>query len=377
MHNLCSLRGVAAALVGGALTVAMSGCGKLSIESWVVIDGAKSSGSVSVNGGAPQNLTDLQGGFLGLITVDTTKLPGPLSGPISVEDVRIATGSPFGTVCISADASNPSTGSISLNVLAGQGSATLDLNLIASALGQQTKISQAANLNLSGVSLNTLLNASNTGSAAGLFDTTTSFSSSATILGIPVTFDLSLTVTNQETLPPLDASAATCAAQFAANGLPQGLFYGLNSKSSYLIASNGDKPQPPLVIKLSDVGAVPGNKLQITRIGTFADSQLLSNGNLTQVSGLFSSSNTVLGTNVQNRIPGAIQSFAPMFFTPFIFKGFFIQPTDIPQDFLIDPSITVVVPNGAAYLVVAPFSPNLVWGNDSGFDLGVALQVVK
>ena len=259
MHNLCSLKGVAAALVGGALTVAMSGCGMLSIESWVVIDGAKSSGSVSVNGGAAQALTDLQGGFLGL----------------------------------------------------------------------------------------------------------------------PVKFDLNLTVTNQETLPPLDASAASCAAQFAANGLPQGLFYGINSKSSYLIASNGDKPQPPQVIALSDVGAVPGNKLQITRLGTFANSLLLSNGNLTKVSGLFSSSNTVLGTNMQFRVPGAIQSSAPMLFTPIIFRGFFLQPTDIPQDFLIDPSITVVVPNGAKFLVVAPFSPDLVWGNDTGFDLGVALQVVK
>jgi len=377
MHNLCSLKGVAAALVGGALTVAMSGCGMLSIESWVVIDGAKSSGSVSVNGGAAQALTDLQGGFLGLITVDTTKLPGPLNGPISVEDVRIATGGPFGTVCISADASNPSSGSISLNILTSQGSASLDLNLIATALGQQAKISQAANLNLSGVSLNTLLNASTTGSAAGLFDTTTSFSSSTTILGLPVKFDLNLTVTNQETLPPLDASAASCAAQFAANGLPQGLFYGINSKSSYLIASNGDKPQPPQVIALSDVGAVPGNKLQITRLGTFANSLLLSNGNLTKVSGLFSSSNTVLGTDMQFRVPGAIQSSAPMLFTPIIFRGFFLQPTDIPQDFLIDPSITVVVPFGAKYLIVAPLSPDLVWGNDSGFDLGVALQVVK
>jgi len=356
----------------------MSGCGMLSISSWVVIDGAKSSGSVSINGGPAQALTDLQGGFLGLISVDTTKLlQGPLTGPISVEDVRIANGSPFGTVCISADASKPSTGTVSLNVLAGQGSATLDLNLIATALGQQAKISQAANLDLSGVSVTTLLNAITSGSAAGLFDTTASFSSSTTILGLPVAFDLTLAVTNEETLPPLDASAASCAGQFATNGLPQGLFYGLNSKSSYLIASNGDTPKPPLVISLSDVGAVPGNKLQITRLGTFADKLLLSNGNLTQVSGLFSSSNTVLGTNMQFRVPGAIQSAAPMFFTPIIFKGFFIQPTDIPQDFLIDPSITVVVPNGAKFLVVAPFSPDLVWGNDTGFDLGVALQVVK
>ena len=68
MRNFRSLRGVAAALLGGAFAVAMSGCGMLSIESWVVIDGAKSSGSVSVNGGAAQALTDLQGGFLGLIT---------------------------------------------------------------------------------------------------------------------------------------------------------------------------------------------------------------------------------------------------------------------------------------------------------------------
>jgi hypothetical protein len=374
MRNLSRLRSIAALLIGGVFTVAMSGCGILSIESWVVIDTAKSSGSVSINGGPAQALTDLQGGFLGLIQVDTRALPGPLSGPISVEDVRIATGGPFGTVCISADATKPSTGTVSLNVLGGTGSATLDLNLIASALGQQAKISQAANLNLSGVSLTTLLNASKTGSAAGLFDTTANFSSSTTILGLPVMFDLSLTVTNQETLPPLDATAASCANQFATNGLASGLFYGLNSKSSYLIASNGDTPQAPLVISLSDVGAVPGDRLELTRIGTFADQLLLKDGTLTQVSGLFSSSNTVLGTNVQNRIPGAIQSSAPAFVTPPIFKGFFVQKTDIPQDFLIDPSIQVVVPNGAAFLIVAPFSPDLVWGNDSGFGLGVAVK---
>ena len=56
MRNFCSLRGVAAALIGGVFTVAMSGCGLLSIESWVVINTAKSSGSVSIAGGPPQNL---------------------------------------------------------------------------------------------------------------------------------------------------------------------------------------------------------------------------------------------------------------------------------------------------------------------------------
>jgi hypothetical protein len=368
MRKLLALRGIAAVLAGSAFAVAMSGCGVLSIESWVVIDGAKSSGTFSINGAAPSPLSDLQGGFLGLIQVDTTSLPGPLSGPLSVEDVRIAVAGPFGQeICISADAAHPSTGTVSLNVLAGSGSATLNLNLLASALGVETPLSQSASLNLSGVSLTTLLNASTSGSAAGLFDTTTTFNSMTTILGLNVAFDLSLTVTNQETLPPLDATAATCAQQFAANGLASGLFYGINSKSSYLQASFGDNPAAPLVIALSDIGAVPGNTLEITRIGTFANSLSLKDGNLTQVTGVFSSTNVVLGNSSRNRVPGAVQSAAPQINT-----GFF---NNIPQDFLIDPSVSVVIPPGAAYLVVAPLSPDLQWSNDSGFGLGVALKL--
>jgi len=369
MLKFLGFRSVAAVLAGSAFAVVMSGCGVLSIESWVVIDSAKSTGSVAIAGGTPQDLTDLQGGFLGLIQVNTNALPGPLSGPIKVEDVRIATGGPFGTVCISADAGNPSTGNVSLNVLAGTGSATLNLNLIATALGQVDKISQSTSLNLSGVSLTTLLSASTSGSAAGLFDTTANFSSTATILGLPVTFDLALTVTNQETLPPLDATAASCASQFAANGLPAGLFYGVNSKSSYLAPFFGDNPQPPLVIALSDFGAGPGSKLQLRTIGTFADSTLLKDGTNTQMSGVFSSSNVVLAPGkALNRVPGAIAvSGAKPFFTPF--------PTDIPQDFQINPSVTVTVPAGAAYLIVAPFSPDLSWGDNSGFGFGVAVTV--
>jgi hypothetical protein len=369
MRKFLVFRSLAAVLAGSAFAVVMSGCGILSIESWVVIDTAKSTGSVSIAGGPAQALTDLQGGFLGLIQVDTTKLPGPLSGPISVEDVRIATGGPFGTVCISADASNPSTGKVSLNVLAGTGSATLNLNLLATALGQTAKVNQSTTLNLSGVSLTTLLSAATSGSAAGLFDTTADFSSTATILGLPVTFDLTLTVTNQETLPPLDASAASCAGQFAANGLPAGLFYGVNSKSSYLFPFFGDKPQSPLVIALSDLGAGPGSTLRLTTIGTFADSTLLKDGTNTQMSGVFSSSNTVLAPGkALNRVPGAIAATGVKpFVTPF--------PTDIPQDFQVNPSVTVKVPAGAAYLIVAPFSPDLNWSGNSGFGFGVAVKV--
>ncbi|HME72994.1 MAG TPA: hypothetical protein VKM54_24445 [Myxococcota bacterium] len=386
MRKFLAFRSVAAALAGSAFAVVMSGCGLLSIESWVKVTAG--TGSVTLGSGQPLALTDTQGGFLGLITVDTTKLPGPLSGSITVEDVRLATdeATSIGRICIWGNPAVPSSGTITLNILAGTGSASipsLDV-FVTTALSEAFHVPPVeinegpVNLNLSGVSISTLLSASTSGSADGLFATTTSFSGSTTILGVAATFALNLSVSNESTPPIFDAhSQKFCGPFFAQQTLVPGLFYGINSKSSYLTASNGDTPQPPLVIALSDVGAVAGDTLHLTRIGTFADSLQLKNGNKTKVSGVFSSTNVVLGTNVQNRIPGAIQSTAPLFVTPPIFQGFRIVPTDIPQDFLIDVpgGLDVAVPAGANYLIVAPFSPDLTWGDNSGFSLGVAVEV--
>jgi hypothetical protein len=387
MRNFHGLRSVAAALVGGAFAVGMSGCGILSIESWIKVIEAQSSGSVVINGGASIPLSNVQGGFLGLISVDTRALPGPLSGTVAVEDVRLGTkaGIPIGKVCVWGNPAGTSSGTVTLDLLAGTGSANLNLDLLATTLFSSflppVNLKQPVSLNLSGVSLSSFLAAQASGSADGLFATTTSFSGTSTILGLPVTFALNLAVTNGSTPPLFDADTeGFCgpffAQQFPPTGTEPGLFYGINSKSSYLTAAAGDNPQPPLVIALSDLGAVPGKTLHLTRIGTFADSSQLKNGGQTKVSGVFSSTNVVLGTDVQNRIPGAVASAAPAFVTPPVFQGFFrIVPTDIPDDFLIDPGIDVVVPNGAAYLIVAPFAPDLSWGDNSGFSLGVAIEV--
>ena len=383
MRKLHGVQSVAAALAAGAFAVVMSGCGLLSIESWVKVIQAQSSGSVMFLG-ATLPLDRVQGGFLGLIQVNTSQLPAPLNGTITIEDIRLAASEPkaLKQLCVWANPLGTSSGTVHLDVLAGTGSASINLDIDATTgLSQQlgippAELKQALNLPLSGVSIQTLLAASQSGSADGLFATNTSFNGNSTIGGIPVTFGLNLAVTNSSTPPIIDADLqAFCDPFFAQQTLVPGLFYGINSKSSYLTAANGDNPAAPVVIALSDVGAVPGNTLHLTRIGTFADSAQLKNGNQTKVSGVFSSTNVVLGTNVQNRIPGAIQSGAPAFVTPPVFQGFWIVPTDIPQDFLIDPGLDVVVPAGAQYLIVAPFSPDLTWGDNSGFSLGVALEV--
>jgi hypothetical protein len=382
MRNLHGVRSVAAALAGGAFAVVMSGCGVLSIESWVKVIQAQSSGSVTFLG-ATRPLTRVQGGFLGLIQVNTSQLPAPLDGTITIEDIRLTAAQPaLENVCVWANPLGTSSGTVHLDVLAGTGSANINLDIDATTGLSQllgfppAELQQPVSLSLNGVSTQALLAASQSGSADGLFATTTTFSGTSTVGGIPVTFGLNLAVTNSSTPPIIDADLqAFCDPFFAQQTLVPGLFYGINSKSSYLTAANGDNPAAPLVIALSDVGAVPGSTLHLTRIGTFADSTQLKNGNQTKVSGVFSSTNVVLGTNVKNRIPGAIQSGAPAFVTPPVFQGFWIVPTDIPQDFLIDSGLDVVVPASAQYLIVAPFSPDLTWGDNSGFSLGVALEV--
>jgi hypothetical protein len=332
---------------------------------------------------SPKPLSRLQGGFLGLIQLNTQQLPAPLDGTITLEDIRVAAALPLvQNVCVWGNPAGSSSGKVHLDVLAGTGSANMNLDVLATTgLSQKLQLAPAelkepVSLSLSGVTVQSLLAASQSGSADGLFATTTSFNGSTTVAGIPATFALNLAVTNSSTPPIFDADLETlCGPLFAEQTLVPGLFYGINSKSSYLTAMNGDNPAAPLVIALSDVGAVPGSTLHITRIGTFADASQLKNGNQTKVSGVFSSTNTVLATNVQDRVPDAIQSAAPPFVTPLVFQGFFLVPTDIPQDFLIDPAITVVVPPNAAYLIVSPFSPDLTWGDNSGFGLGVALEL--
>ena len=100
-----------AALVFCGLVSCLSGCGELSIRSWINIDPNASSGTIDLGSAATQPVNRLQGGFHALLRLDTTDLPGPLTGTVVVEDMR-ATGetATFGTVCIWNDSSGVSEG---------------------------------------------------------------------------------------------------------------------------------------------------------------------------------------------------------------------------------------------------------------------------
>jgi hypothetical protein len=106
-------------------------------------------------------------------------------------------------------------------------------------------------------------------------------------------------------------------------------------------------------IELSDYGIVSGDTIRLETFGYF---RMYPDdvGMNTNMGAVFSSSNVLLptsfGVDSWNRVPGAIDAGTDMVtdapgFIPWLF--------DIDQDFRVDPSLMIQVPNGAAYLFVA------------------------
>jgi len=366
-----------------ALALGSTGCGNLTIRSWIKVITDQSNGSLTSDalGGSAIPLNRLSGGFLGAIVLNTRTLPGPVDGTVSVDVVRIAADTPsvVGKVCIWGDPAAASSGTVHLDILGSTGSATIGLNLKASAsladlLGiPPVVISQTADFPLNGLGLTQLLNAASTGSGDGLFNTSASFVGETVLLGQPASFNLNIAVTNEDTPPLFDADLlATCSTHFAEQG--RASFYGINSKSSYLLASGSDEPQPPTIIPLADLGAHAGDRLKLERVGTYDDITELKDGTATKVGAVFSSTNVVKKDNNRNRIPGAIDAGTD-FTTPPHFILLLPIPTDITQDFEVTNSPTVTIPAGANFLILGTVPNSLKWGDNSGFGFGVNITV--
>jgi hypothetical protein len=374
---------VLAAVVSASALLA-TGCGNLTIRTWIKVIEDQSTGSLSsdVLGGVPIPLSRLQGGFLGAIVLDTRSLPGPVDGTVNVDIVRISADSApsiIGPICIWGNPAVASSGTAHLDILGGTGSTTITLNLKATAglsdmLGiPPVELSQAATFPLNGVGLTQLLNAASTGSGDGLFATNASFVGETVLLGAPASFNLDIHVTNEGTPPLFDTDLlTTCGPHFAEQG--RAVFYGVNSKASYLLASGTDDPAPPTIIPLADIGAHAGDQLKIARVGTYNDNTELRDGSATAVGAVFSSTNVVKRDNQRNRIPGAIDAGTNVN-TPPHFILLLPIPTDIAQDFAVTNSPTVTVPAGANFLILGTIPSGLSWGNNSGFGFGVNLTV--
>jgi hypothetical protein len=228
-----------------------------------------------------------------------------------------------------------------------------------------------------GVSINTLLDAQNSGVTDGLFASTTTFHGTTKIGNIPAEFNLNIKATNDAEPPIFDADMLSfCGSSFAQQG--DDLFYGLNSKSTYLRIEQGDDAAAPLAISLAELGAQPGDTLHLAPAGTYSDLSVLKDGSETRLTGVFSSTNEVRPASERNRIPGAIDAGTNVLTESYldcILLLCVLHSSDIPQDFRIDPHVDVVVPAGAQYLFVAPTPNGQFWKDNSGFGFGVTVGV--
>jgi hypothetical protein len=379
-------KGLAAVL---ALAWSGAGCGDLTIRTWVQVIEAESSGSVLVSGfsSVPFDITRLQGGFLGVVRVNTSTLPAPMQGTIVLEDIRLAgnAGALLGNLCSWGNPAGSSDGTVTLDLFGGQSGADVVLDLKTTTSFSEmldippTTIVQPASFALgSGLSLQSFAAAAETGSIDGLFATRTLFVGDSILLGQPVTFTLDLAVTNRATPPAFSADQlAFCAPFFDEQG--RDIYYGVNAKSSYLRAQLGENPPQPLKIPLADLGVGAGDRLRLSRVGTFSDVLALKDGTDGVLTGIFSSSTQVIAANQRYRVPGAREAGNNINTAPYweclIWPLCWQVPTDVSQDFRIDPTVTVTVPSGAAYLIVAPLPPSYIWNDDAGFGFGLTVEV--
>jgi hypothetical protein len=376
-------------LTGLALAVAAvigTGCGDLTIRTWVKVITAESTGRLIVpDFGVDAPIERLQGGFYGNVRVSTRDLLNALEGTITLEDTRIAADNPelAGELCIWGNPAAPSTGTVSIDILSAAGSASLVANLKAHTalsvlLGiDPLEVSQALDFELGGgIGIEEFLNAALDGSPDGLFATTAAFVGEAELGGLPATFDLQLAITNEGTPPKFDADLLTfCAEFFDEQGREQ--FWSVNSKGSYLLHSQVDNPQTPLRIPLADIGAAPGAQLRLARVGTFSPTTELRDGDLTGLIGVFSRDANLASGGKKTRV-NAVEAGSDIR-TGTVLRCLLIlcipQSTDIPQDFRIDPNVTVTVPANATHLFIMPLPRVLLFQDNSGFGFGVDVTV--
>jgi hypothetical protein len=330
----------------------------------------------------------IEGGVFARIEIDLVDLLNP-TGTIVVEQVRIGGFGPLVEyLCLRKDVENAVDGSFHINLLAGTQDVEFPFATIASStFFDFVGIGELANVaSPEGVEFPLHLN----------LDPFFATSKLDGILTLPVALDQDFVLGPGQVFPAvvdlvLAASASppsfenqmvqdTCEPRWALQDAP--LSYVLNPKSTYLHHVNEEALQEPLVIDLADVGALPGDTLEISTGGKWTGFFQTGFG----VAAVFSSSDELLPVSPpaiwtqnfwgwwyfqSNRVAGAIEAGTDVV-TPHSFG--WLNRTDIPQDFGVPGYREIVVPAGAEYLFVTPldnhFSDNL------STDLRISLAVV-
>lgn len=153
--------------------------------------------------------------------------------------------------------------------------------------------------------------------------------------------------------------------------------YPLDSRATYLHTNQDLLATGALAIPLSERAYTPGTWITITALGDFKVGNSF-NDEYVSMAGLFSSSSTLLSPTAANRVPGAIEAGTDYITSPTWFGS---QTTDIAADFAIglsdaQRSVTLPIPDGAAWLIVGIVESHYSDNTDPDGDLAVAINEV-
>ncbi|MGI8495938.1 MAG: BACON domain-containing protein [Pyrinomonadaceae bacterium] len=156
--------------------------------------------------------------------------------------------------------------------------------------------------------------------------------------------------------------------------------------ATYLRTNDDPQSDNAVPIDLNALEIAPGDILELKQLGGYAyysgcpacQPPISSDPETaTAITGVFSSTNTLLSSSQLNRVPGAIPANSFPVFTPDTSVG--AMKTDIPQDFNISTgninSVNIVVPQNARYLFVS--AGDIFWGDNGDSDNDFALQITK
>jgi hypothetical protein len=155
----------------------------------------------------------------------------------------------------------------------------------------------------------------------------------------------------------------------------------IQSNAGFYRTSAESNAENSLAISLAELGFGAGDTLTFTVLGGYSNFYIedfpssLPDNSMNLVSAVFSSTSELLANDQQYRVPGAIEAGGPEAYVGFTYYGNFAA--EIEEDFLINPALTIVVPELAAYLFIG--IPDSFYSDNADLngDLAVDVQVVR
>lgn len=162
----------------------------------------------------------------------------------------------------------------------------------------------------------------------------------------------------------------------SAHGFAQTWTFQLDPRATFLRTENDPVPTP-LALNLTTLGVAPGSWLEVGTSGAYQWRGGVAD-DYRYLVGVFSSSNQLLASSVQQRVPGAIAA-GPTYGSGFTYYG--NLPTDIVEDFVCSRDqwgerILVQVPNGATHLFLGALDSYYSDNSDPNLDYYAVVRAV-